>query len=169
LEEHGVAQDFIASAATEPGVPFTGLKLRPLGQDPPDCELRDAAGRRVAIEITELVDRKTVELIVGERRRNKDQTPPSIAVEWTSSKVLTALGERLTRKDFRDRLKDGPYDEYIVVIYTAEPGLDSVTALQVLECHRFDPPKGINRAYFSLDYEPGLGHPLIRLMWPSGA
>ena len=157
LEEHGVAQDFVNAAAAEPGAPFSYLKLRRRGEDPPDCEARDVMGRRIAIEITELVD----ELAVKRAARGVP-TPP---VRWNAAKLRSALARLITKKDIGTRLKDGPWDEYIVVIYSAEMLLDAAEAQTWLAQHRFDPPTTIHRAYLSLDYMPNTGYPLIRLLW----
>jgi hypothetical protein len=163
VEEHGIAQDFIAAAANEPGAPFSQLKLRGRGEDPPDCEARDAKGTRVAIELTELMNREAVERAA---KLKKASVPPSampMPVEWTCPEIIALIQQRLAKKDFRERLKDGPYDEYIVVIYTAEQRLDSGTVRTCVQDHRFTVTSGIDRAYVSLDYEPGVGYPLLRL------
>ena len=50
------------------------------------------------------------------------------AVQWSESKLQAALARLLAKKDIRHRLKDGPWDEYIVVIYSAEMLLDAAEA-----------------------------------------
>jgi hypothetical protein len=163
-EEFGVAQDFVEAAHAEPGAPYRELSLRPAGADPPDCEAIDSAGNRVAIEITELVHQKSVERIAMQRKQNRS-TEGVAAFEWNKQGLVSALQQRLEAKDYRNRLKDGPYDSYIVVIYTAEHGLTEAAVRPWLITHRFIAPRSIDRAYFSLDYEPGVGYPLIGLTW----
>jgi hypothetical protein len=166
LEEFGVAEDFVAAASSsEPGAPFSHLKFRMRGDDPPDCEALDVDGHRVAIEITELVDREAVELVAEQRRSDAIQALALGPAEWSAPKLTGMLQERVQKKDFRERLKGGPYHEYIVVIYTAERQLNSKTVGTWLANHRFVSPLGIDRAYLSLDYEPTVGYPLVRLLW----
>lgn len=152
-----MAQDFAHAAAGQPGAPFREVRPRARGDDPPDCEALDAEGRRIAIEVTELVDEGAV--------RRAAKALPTAPVQWDATKLQAALGRLLTKKDIRERLKDGPWDEYIVVIYTAESLLDESDARALLSAHRFTPPKSVDRAYLSLDYKPPTGHPLIRLLW----
>jgi hypothetical protein len=171
LEEYGVAQDFVSAASHEPGGPFSDLKLRPRGEDPPDCEVRDAQGKRLALEVTELLDQDAVAAAAAAKlkRESVGQASMPTPVEWTCAELVILVQQRLDKKDFRDRLKGGPYDEYIVVLYTAEQRLDSATVRPCLHEHRFTEPSGIDRAYLSLDYEPGSGYPLVRLQWSRGA
>jgi hypothetical protein len=165
VEERGIAQDFIEAAIGEPGAPFSNLRLRRRGEDPPDCEALDASGHRIAIEVTELVDRETVETLAKHRRAGAIGAAHSFSFEWNSATFLTRVHERLARKDQREKLKGGPYDEYILVIYTAEQGLDAAAVRLWVGKHRFAAPRGIDRAFLSLDYEPGAGYPLVRLLW----
>ena len=58
LEEQAIAGHLVASLKAN-GVPFfSEIKMRGRGNDPPDLEAIDAEGRRIAIEVTELVDGK---------------------------------------------------------------------------------------------------------------
>lgn len=112
LEEYGIAQDFVGAAEGEDGYPFSDLRRRSRGEDPPDCEARDCSGRRIALEVTELVDRATLEAVV------RDELVQD--AKWSREKFVESLAARLARKDFGDRLIGGPYDEFVVIIYTAE-------------------------------------------------
>jgi hypothetical protein len=158
-----VAEDFVDAAASEPGGPFFSLKVRGRGEDPPDCELTSSDGRRLAVEITELVDRKTVEAVNEYIKRNPTAPRPGGWVEWDSAKLIAALEERLAAKHFRHKLKGGPFDEYIVLVYTAEPALDGDSTRRLIADHQFTPYPAIDRAYLLLDYMPDINFPLIRL------
>jgi hypothetical protein len=169
VEEHGIAQDFVEAATGEPGAPFSQLGLRGRGEDPPDCEARDAQGKRIAIELTELVNRQAVETAAKLKKASAPQSAMPTPVEWPCADLLSVIQQRLDRKDHRERLKDGPYDEYIVVIHTAEQRLDLDSVRACVQDHRFKVTSGIDRAYISLDYYPGLGYPLVRLQCGSDA
>jgi hypothetical protein len=157
LEEKGVVEDFIGAATNEDGYPFSQLIVRERGEDPPDVEMRDDSGRRIAIEVTELVDQVSIQNAVAGLR-----TP---YFPWTREEFLYKLTGRLASKDIGNRLKGGTYDEFIVLIYTDEYLLVESQVRTWLADHSFPRPSTIQRAYLSLGYSPDIGYPLIRLAW----
>ena len=60
LAELGVVNYLVASMAADRQNLFANIQSRGRGNDPPDCEATDSQGRRVAIEVTELVDPKGI-------------------------------------------------------------------------------------------------------------
>ncbi len=157
LEERGVVEDFIGAATNEDGYPFREIKIRERGDDPPDLEMRDAAGRRIAVEVTEIVHQSSVaNAAAGQNTWN---------FLWTREFSLEKLAERLASKNIGERLKGGVYDEFIVLIYTDEYLLTESRVRPWLVEHLFEKPNTIHRAYLSLGYSPAVGYPLIRLAW----
>lgn len=154
VSEWGVAFTFAESASCEPGFPLRGLKTRGPGEDPPDCEAIDCHGRTVALEVTELVDERA---LAAAQRGQSNWAP------WHEEKVRTAIQVRLTGKDGK-HLKGGPYDEYLVLVHSDEPGLSRDLVERALAGHSFDTPKRINRAYLLMSYDPAKkGYPYFPL------
>lgn len=94
------------------------LASRGPGKDPPDCTAT-IDGEQVGIEITELLDRGTLERrIKGDQRRHL----------WTRDEFLAALKAIINRKDHPTSIYGGPYSRYILVVRTDEfhLGLDNV-------------------------------------------
>ena len=80
-------------------------------------------------------------------------------------RFLEKLQGCLNEKDSKV-LKGGPYDEYIVLVHTDEPGLAADTVEQWLSDYVFATPTQIDRAYLLLSYDPTRrGYPYFRLDW----
>ena len=159
VKEWGVANSFLEAARTrgEAGSPFSRLQARGEGADPPDCEAIDCQGRRIGIEVTELVDSRAV------KRFRRD---PTFVAEWDAPKLLDYVNRLLTRKDAPATVRDGPYYEYFLVIHTDEAVLQRDTVTAWLGNHRFPRPRLISRAYLLLSYDPQYQtEPLVPLAW----
>lgn len=61
IEEWGVGTALAESLENENISLFKNIKRRGRQNDPPDCEALDVDGRRIAIEVTELVDGKAIQ------------------------------------------------------------------------------------------------------------
>lgn len=150
IEEWGVVVSLSDSLESEGKKLFSGLKRRGRNNDPPDCEARDTDGRRVAIEVTELVDGKAI------------QDFKSGAVyqwaDWDKDKFITSVESLLSRKDSRyPELKEPPYDGgYIIVIFTDEPMLDRLTVESYLAGHAFKKPEFLTKAFLLVSYDPAI-------------
>ena len=118
LEEWGVLQCCEESLEAQ-GRPFywPTLKIRGRPNDPPDFEALDSEGRRVAVEVTELVSEDAI-------RAHKAGAVYDFAV-WDQDSFLNALTESIGRKDAKfPRLKGPPYPGgYDLVVFTDEPML----------------------------------------------
>lgn len=134
-----------ASAAEAGNSLFEKIKARGRPNDPPDVEALDAQGRRVAVEVTELVDAQAIRAA----RKGHPHWP-----EWTSVGFRGRVQELLTRKAKRKTfLRGGPYPGgYVVVIFTDEPELRSdflrPNLIEPFEGH------GVDRAFLLVSYEP---------------
>jgi hypothetical protein len=164
VAERGVAQALLENAGNEPGFPFSQLRSRMPNQDPPDCEALDCYGRRVAIEVTELVDPDSIVRARTDHSRRSRQVSPD-ALSWNRVLFVQRVGALLRSKDSKS-LKGGPYEEYLVVIHTDEPELSHGVVLEWLSGHEFPAPAQIDRAYLLLSYDPASeSYPVIRLRW----
>ncbi len=144
LEEVEVART-MCDALSSAGQPLAhSVVSRDRGSDPPDCEGLSPDGKRIAIEVTELVDPAA---IVATRSGTK-----YVWAQWDSAKLAAALQERLSSKD-GCKLKGGPYDLYVVVIYTDEPELSLNAVKTLLGDKSVRITTRVDRAYLLLSYE----------------
>lgn len=151
LEEQGVA-GHLAEALDANGAPsFSEIAIRGRGHDPPDLEAIDASGKRVAIEVTELVDGKSIQAFKAGRHFDW--------AKWDQVKFLISITHLLKEKSARfPKLKGGPYDGgYVVLVFTDEPELQRSTAERYLAGHTFQGLGSVNRAILLLSYDPSIG------------
>jgi hypothetical protein len=151
IEEQAVAGHLVASLRAS-GVPsFFEIKIRGRGNDPPDLEAVDPDGKRVAIEVTELVDSEAIKAY--KEGRHYDWA------EWNQSKFLASLTSLLEAKNARfPKLKESPYSGgYVVLIFTDEPELRYSTVKTFLAGHAFQGLNHVHRAFLLLSYDPSIG------------
>lgn len=151
LEEQSIVGHLAESLEATDVAGFTEIKRRGRGNDPPDVEAVDGDGRRLAIEVTELVDGNAIKAFKAGRHYDW--------AEWTQTKFLSSLMSLLEAKNARfPKLKDGPYPGgYMVLVFTDEPELQRATVERFLAEHTFPPLPNVNRAILLLSYDPGLG------------
>lgn len=156
IAEWGIANAFSEAAASEEGFPLRELESKEPGEDPPDCEGIDAQGRRIAIEVTELVD--------GDAIARARRTGSNVWSTWNEPKIRAVLDHLLTEKDSKT-LQGGPYDEYLVLIHTDEPALTFEQIKAAVVEHSFPRLRQIRRAYVLLSYDPQhCGYPYVKLL-----
>lgn len=134
------------------------LNLLPRGEgnDPPDCEAVDENHQRIGIEVTELVDEKTI--------RNQINGDPSNWADWDRQKLLHKIHERIFAKDKPRKVKGGPYDKYILLIHTEEPGLPFQKAGKLLANTSFDNMALLDEVYLIFSFDEKLDYcPFIEL------
>ena len=109
----------------------------------------DDAGRRVAVEVTELVSADAI-------RAYKSGRVYDFAF-WDRDLFLSSLTEAISRKDANfGRLRDPPYDGgYELIVFTDEPMVSrsSVEKWLTKEVFRVE---HLSRAVLLLGYDPGL-------------
>jgi hypothetical protein len=151
VEEWGVTSCLQESLQATGEAFFTHLKSRGRANDPPDCEALDAGGKRIAIEVTELVDGRAIERYKSGRVYDW--------ADWSREKFLSALSKRIADKGERyGKLKDSPYEGgYVVLVYTDEPMLPRETVKAFLDGQAFLCHHGVSRAFLLLSYEPKIG------------
>jgi hypothetical protein len=156
IAEWGIANAFSEAAASEEGFPLRELEARRPGEDPPDCEGIDAHGRRIAIEVTELVD--------GDAIARARHTGDNVWATWDTPRISAGLDHLLSEKDSKT-LQGGPYDEYLVLIHTDEPALTLEQIEAAAFGHSFPKLHQVQRAYILLSYDPHRGgYPYVKLL-----
>ncbi len=148
LEEQSVAGHLAASLAANGAPSFSEIAIRGRGNDPPDLEAIDANGNRVAIEVTELVDGKSIQAFKAGRHYDW--------AEWDQVKFLESITGLLKEKNARfPKLKGGPYaGGYVVLVFTDEPELQRSTVEAYLSEHKFEGLNHVHRAILLLSYDP---------------
>lgn len=140
VKEQGIAADAFAAA----GLPVEKLTSRG-NEDPPDCEAI-LYGRRVGIELTELVDQEAIE------KFKKTKFAYDWA-EWTRDEFIGRLRQCIERKDSVASVKGGPYDDYYLIIYSDEWTVASQNIEEELRGMSF-PTRLITHALLLLSYDP---------------
>lgn len=148
IEEWGVVHSLLESMESERSLLFHNVKIRGRGNDPPDCEALDTKGRRVAIEVTELVDEVAI-------KRAKSGAIYDWA-EWDRTKFLTQIEKRLKQKNAKfHNLQGAPYaGGYCLLVFTDEPDLTASKVRGYLQGFKFDGMQHIDSAILLLSYDP---------------
>ena len=148
LEEQGVVNALAESLEINAALFFSDISIRGRGNDPPDLEARDTNGRRIAFEVTELVDGSAIQTHKSGRKYD--------FAEWSREKFLTSLTSLLNAKNKRFiKLKDAPYHGgYVIVVFTDETALPRATVEAYLQGHTFSGISNVNKAFLLLSYDP---------------
>ena len=112
-------------------------------KDPPDCVARDNNGKVVGIEVSELVDLKTV------RDAQQNKAYPKY---WDKQEVLDKIQSIVLKKD-RKKFHGGPYSSIILVIFTDETFLDPDDVIPYLQQHEFAKTNQIGEIYLLFSYD----------------
>lgn len=158
LEEWGVVTTLWESLQHNGESFFNEISGRGRGNDPPDCEALDFEGKRIAIEVTELVCPDAIQAYREGRVYDW--------ADWPKDRFILELQHRITAKGARYvKLKGGPYEGgYVVVIFTDESMLPIATVRNFLNGHIFDRPEGVSRAFLLLSHDPELHYcPYVEL------
>ena len=151
-KELGILEELIRSLDDAGGPSFTQpANHKP---DPPDCVARNAAGRLVAFEITEIVSQAAVEL---------DAHGDDVLALWEPGDLARKIEDRLATKDFKE-FHGGPFDDIIVVLHTDEFYLSVEAAESELTGTSFGPFTQVTDAYLIFSYSPrSQGYPIVRI------
>lgn len=149
IEECGVVHSLLESMASDGVLRFHDVRIRGRGNDPPDCEALDSNGKRVAIEIAELVDESAI-------KRAKAGAIYDSA-EWDRNKFIIHIERLLNQKNSKfPNLKGSPYEGgYCVVVFSDEPELPASKVREYLDGYKFKGLQHIDEAILLLSYEPG--------------
>jgi len=149
-KELGIVEELIATLHRSFGLTYHSPRNHQ--PNPPDCVCLDAEGRLVAIEVTELVSQKAIELVA----KGKD-----VVRNWRPGDLAVATAERLESKDGK-KYHGGPYAEIIVALHTDEPLISYEYAKAELAHASFGPFNKITSAFLLLSYSGG-SYPAVPL------
>lgn len=125
--------------------------VRPLPDDPPDVLLELTNGRRLGVEVTELVSPEAAALHRHRKRTGKGD--PFAWADWPPEAVATALVKAVEIKDAKLARRRADFDEVLLAIATDEPMITLGVAEQALrQCA--PAVKAIGRAFLLLSYHP---------------
>jgi hypothetical protein len=179
VKEWGIAKSLEESLQADHRLFFSDLRPREPNSDPPDCEALGLDGSRIAIEVTELVDREAIELknsikqIREKTRSFRDRDGKSgncpcgrmlrqdaiqrghqCSRQWDRDHFVQQLSAGVKDKDSK-QLKDAPYPGgYILVIHSDEEQLLYPAVERFLEGQVLERPVQIGRVFLILGYDP---------------
>ena len=155
-KEVGVVLSLFESLLAKEGLHYSKLRTRGQGNDPPDCEAAAPDGKRVGIEVTELVDPLGIRNAKAGRRYEWST--------WDKAKLESYVLSRIAAKDDPAELKGGPYERYWVVIHCDEPELSHDRVRSLLNGWAGTTTTLADEAFLLFSYDPLHGLcPYIRL------
>jgi hypothetical protein len=120
----------------------------------PDCIVKDASGRNVAVEVTELVDEEAIKIC---------QKGEGVYRRWSDEDVTKKITAIMRAKDQKAN-HGGLYAKAVLVIFTDEFELTSPRLMPILERHLFPYLTNIEEVYVICSYERGPNtHPYTQL------
>jgi len=153
IKERGVVKTLIDEMAGKGEAQWTDLRTGPHPNHAPDCVATNSCGEAVAIEVTELVSGKAIEMT---------KAGQNVYYNWKPAEVIGEIQKRISRKDSVVYV-GGPYASHVLVIHTAEIALDHETYQPLLGDASFS-ASTITEVYFLFSYRPGVKrHPYVRL------
>jgi hypothetical protein len=158
LEELHVAAHLLAYLEVFEGWTDPKVSHSEPRRDPPDCYGARADGGRFGIEVTEFVHRNTAERHElrrhAERRRQRPKPGAADAGEvadWTAPALAKELARLVSEKDKSP--VEGPFNPYLVAIFTDETMLTEQLVKEVIDGVRFE-SNYLDGAYLLLSYDP---------------
>jgi len=153
VKERGVVDCLLESMTLNGKIPFSNLRIGPSPNLAPDCVAEDEAGKMLAIEVTEFVSSKAIEMtVIGK----------NVYRNWTPVEVINEIQKIITKKD-RVKYFGGPFFKTLLVIHTDEIALDHESYCDILAEAVFSAQK-IDEVFFLFSYRPQVKtYPYIRL------
>lgn len=146
-KEESIVDEWAAAVYRDRGeCPFVRIEscMPPL----PDCQLIDRNGRKIGVEVTELVDQPTIE-------RNKYVS--YYWKEYLAHELISAVAKRLQAKDNKctaaaAAIRQANFEKIIVILHCDEPDLISRPTFcgEVLSGHEFPRLTYISEAWLLL-------------------
>ena len=153
VKERGVVECLFESMELNAEIPFSSLRIGPSPNQAPDCVAEDEAGKMVAIEVTEFVSSKAIEMT---------EIGKNVYRNWTPIEVINKIQKIITKKDLV-KYFGGPYFKIILVIHTDEIALDHERYCNILAGTVFDAQK-IDEVFLLFSYRPQIKtYPYVRL------
>ncbi|EGR4485644.1 hypothetical protein VCSRO29_3441 [Vibrio cholerae] len=146
IEERGVVECFREALEKNGELFFTGYRSRRQGEDPPDCEAIRTDGKKIAIEITEIVDGKA---IAAARLHKAFLSKP-----WTAEQLDQIINTRISKKDKPSKIYGGPYEEHILLLCCDEPAILDYGLVEHIKQQSYGKTSTITRVFLLLSYDP---------------
>jgi hypothetical protein len=147
VKEQGIVDDFV-QALHRDASPY--VRIESCEPPLPDCQLIDAIGRKIGVEVTELVAEDMI-------KWNKRKSNSYRFKEYSRDGLLIAAAERLTTKNeklqaARATIIAEHLEKIIVILHCDEPGLIQRPAFcrEAFSSRNFPRFNGIDEAYLLL-------------------
>lgn len=149
VEEIGVVRTLATFLTFTEGSVWRSIE--PVANDPPDVLLTRADGRRIGVEVTELVSGEAAKL--HRHRKKTGEGSPYAWANWTADSVAQAISGSVRTKDRKLAPNAGAYDDLILAIATDEPMITLELAQQALRACQ---PKAqaLDHAFLVISYHP---------------
>ncbi len=120
VKERAWVKDFAKSLLAEFGREITKIESNP--DDPPDC-FGEEEGKKIGIEVTELVKGEILDRIAQKRYGKRDYSPSEqfMDEQWVHSDFIKRTQESIDKKSERARRKGETFD--VLLIYSDEDEL----------------------------------------------
>lgn len=153
IKERGVVETLTDEMAKKGEAQWTDLRIGPHPNHAPDCVATNSRGDAIAIEVTELVSGRAIEMT---------KAGQNVYYDWEPAEVIGEIQKRINRKDTVDYV-GGPYVAHVLVIHTDELALDHKTYLPLLAEAAFS-ASIIAQVYILFSYNSEVkGYPYVRL------
>jgi hypothetical protein len=152
IKEFGIVKCLFDSMKKKSGCPYYSLES--FKDDPPDCIAKDVNGNKVAIEVSELVDLKSV------RDAEHNRGTPKF---WKIGEVIEDIQLIISNKEQKN-FNGGPYKSHVLVIFTDEPLIDYDELATTLKNYQFNKSKQFNEIYLLISYDAhSKSYPYVKL------
>jgi hypothetical protein len=159
IVERLTAQEWGESMSEQFGMTISGVASN--DDDPPDC-VAVCSGRKISIELAELVDSMVLATIADARRAGLRITAYDQLfdlAQWSSKKFKKATDDLLDRKQHKYGPRGVSVD--VLIIHTGEPWLSPADVAKWLPTLQFQPRPFAQACYLLMDYVPGFA-----VHWP---
>lgn len=151
VKERSIVCEFLRAQARDEGCCWIRtVRANSNTNTAPDCFGTNIQGGAVAYEVTELVDKKTIELNLP---RIPGQPVLCVTKEWQPQELIQKVQAILERKDNRD-FEGAVFERVVLLIHTAEPALAHGAFTNLLTGHTFSKCRKIHEAFLLLPYCP---------------
>jgi len=166
IVERAAACEFSESVQAKYGLQIDNIESNPEKNGVPDC-FANHEGRRIGIELTELVDGSLLDDIrntsIDEPAINAYSGEGFVRAQWDEARFSKDLSERICCK-VRKYQKNGHAVD-ILIVHTAEPWLKPERVEKWVSLSNLKPTVQIRSAYLLMDYVPGYSEnwPVFRI------
>ncbi|HDY7535883.1 TPA: hypothetical protein RQJ67_004514 [Vibrio vulnificus] len=121
-----------------------------LAQDPPDVAVVTSSGKKVGVEVTELVNEKAIDYdIKGERLKYLKEI-----LSWNADSITKKLQHIITTKAQKCKKLPEEFDELILLIFTDEPRLNVSIIEKFIKDAKFSDIEAFQSVYILTSYDP---------------